>query len=193
MLAALRDLGWIVCVIYATIPLYWLLIHPRTAFWHSQKSPFRILLPFWIAMWGVFTLITMNWRAVLLYSALWTWLPAGALFSLGISLYAQAGGRFKAAQLSGLPELVSSHEDQRLVTTGIRARVRHPIYLAHLCEMLAWSLGTGLAVCYGLTVFAMLSGALMIRLEERELERRFGEPYRAYRKAVPAIFPRIFG
>ena len=29
------------------------------------------------------------------------------------------------------------YRDQRLVTSGIRARVRHPVYLAHLCEMLA--------------------------------------------------------
>src|SRR5258707_14684650 len=100
MLAAFRALGWILCVIYATIPLYWLLIHPRAAFWRSQKSPFRILLPVWIGMWVGFTLITLPWRDVLLYSTHWTWLPAGLLFVLGISIYARAGGRFNLAQLS---------------------------------------------------------------------------------------------
>ena len=86
---------------------------------------------------------------------------------------------------------MSGHHEQRLATSGIRAHVRHPVYLGHLCEMLAWSVGTGLLVCYVLTVFAVISGAIMVRLEDRELEQRFGEDYRAYRQRVPAILPRI--
>jgi protein-S-isoprenylcysteine O-methyltransferase Ste14 len=58
--------------------------------------------------------------------------------------------------------------------------------------MLAWSLGTGLAVCYGLTAFALLSGAIMIGLEDQELERRFGKPYQQYKRKTPAIWPRVF-
>ncbi len=57
--------------------------------------------------------------------------------------------------------------------------------------MLAWSLGTGLVVCYGLTVFAVVTGAVMIRLEEKELEQRFGKEYRDYQRNVPAVVPRI--
>ena len=75
--------------------------------------------------------------------------------------------------------------------TGIRAWVRHPVYLAHLCEMLAWSIGTGLIVCYGLTLFAVVTGAVMIRMEDGELERRFGEEYRQYRARVPAVVPKF--
>jgi len=57
--------------------------------------------------------------------------------------------------------------------------------------MLTWSVGTGLAVCYGLTAFALVTGAIMIRLEDRELEQRFGEAYREYRRKVPAVLPRV--
>ena len=89
--------------------------------------------------------------------------------------------------------MVSGHGEQRLVTTGIRGRVRHPVYLAHLCEMLAWSMGTGLVVCYGLTAFAVLTGAVMIGMEDQELEMRFGEEYRRYRARVPAIVPKLGG
>ena len=77
------------------------------------------------------------------------------------------------------------------MTTGIRAPVRHPVYLAHLCEMLAWSVGTGLVVYWLLTGFAMITGAVMIRMEEAELEQRFGEEYQRYRSSVPAILPRF--
>ena len=67
------------------------------------------------------------------------------------------------------------------------------MYLGHLCEMLGWSAGTGLAVCWLLTGFAVITGALMIRMEDAELEKRFGEEYAAYRKRVPAVLPRLGG
>ena len=57
--------------------------------------------------------------------------------------------------------------------------------------MLAWSLGTGVAVCYILTAFATLTGILMIRAEEKELVTRFGEPYLQYQRTVPALIPRF--
>ena len=112
-----------------------------------------------------------------------------ALFVAGLSLYMLASNKFTPAQLGGVPEVQRGRRDQRLVTTGIRGHVRHPVYLGHLCEMLAWSLGTGLLVCYALTVFAMVSGAIMIRMEDDELDQRFGEEYRAYRESVPAVIP----
>ena len=65
------------------------------------------------------------------------------------------------------------------------------MYLAHLCEMLAWSVGTGLAVCWGLMAFAIVTGGVMIRMEDGELEQRFGDAYRAYSNSVPAVFPRV--
>jgi protein-S-isoprenylcysteine O-methyltransferase Ste14 len=77
------------------------------------------------------------------------------------------------------------------VTTGIRARVRHAVYLAHLCEMLACSVGTGLAVCYALAAFGMITGAIMIRMEDTELAERFGATFEAYKKSVPAVLPKF--
>ena len=65
------------------------------------------------------------------------------------------------------------------------------VYLAHLCEMLAWSVGTGLAVCWGLTALAVVTGAVMIRMEDAELEKRFGQEYRDYEGNVPAILPKL--
>ena len=188
----LNLLGWLACVVYSTIPCFWFLVHPWAEYWRSRRhSPYLVLLPAWAAMWVVTGLITMPWRDVVFYSNAWSWVPAVFLFSTGAWLYLQSSKNFSAQQLSGLPEVVSGHRKQQLVTTGIRARVRHPVYLAHLCEMLAWSVGTGLVVCYGLTVFAAVTGAVMIRMEDRELERRFGEEYRRYRALVPAVLPKL--
>lgn len=143
-------------------------------------------------MWIALAAATAPWRDWLLYRAAWTRLPGAILFVAGLWIYWRAGAGFSAAQLGGLPEVIPGHQEQRLATSGIRARVRHPVYLGHLCEMLAWSLGSGLAVCYGLTVFAVVTGAIMIRLEDRELEQRFGEAYREYWRRVPAVLPGIF-
>lgn len=170
------------------------MIHPFAERWRTRRrSPYSLLVPAWMAMWAVMALITRHWRQITLYRTLWAWVPAVLLFAIGLFIYSRSGKSFSTKQLGGLPEVHGGHRDQRLVTDGIRARVRHPVYLAHLCEMLAWSVGTGLAVCWGLAAFAMVTGAVMIRMEDAELGKRFGDAYRAYRCSVPAVLPRLFG
>ncbi|HEX8817615.1 MAG TPA: isoprenylcysteine carboxylmethyltransferase family protein [Terriglobales bacterium] len=192
MMEWIDRLGWLCCGAYAMVPGFWLMIHRRAARWRARRrSPYFVLLPLWFGMWVVIFAVTRPWRDVRMYETAWAWLPAGVLFGCGGWLYWKSFKGFSAKQLGGLPELHAADHEQRLVTTGIRGRVRHPIYLAHLCEMLGWSVGTGLAVCYGLTAFAVMSGAVMIRMEDEELEQRFGAEYAEYRKRVPAILPRI--
>jgi protein-S-isoprenylcysteine O-methyltransferase Ste14 len=193
MLALFRSVGWIACVVYSTIPVFWLLIHPRAEFWRSRRrSPYRILVPIWIGMWALMAAITLPWHSVSLYENRWAWIPAAALFFAGLVLYQLSHSDFSLTQLGGLPEVLPNQSHQRLVTTGIRGRIRHPVYLGHFFEMLAWSVGTGLAVCWALTAFAVVTGVVMIRMEEAELEKRFGEEYVAYRNRVPAILPSFF-
>ena len=207
MLRGLRLIGWLACVVYSTIPCFWLMIHPFAERWRGRhlsyrhlsyrhfsyrRSPYLLLLPGWMAMWVAVAIITGPWRSILVYRSEWTWLAAVLFFVCGLYIYAQSGRNFSVQQLGGLPEVHGGNREHRLVTDGIRARVRHPVYLAHLCEMLAWSVGTGLGVCWALTVFAVVTGAGMIRMEDSELETRFGDAYRTYRKSVPAVLPRVF-
>jgi protein-S-isoprenylcysteine O-methyltransferase Ste14 len=188
----LRTLGWLACVIYSTVPLFWFMVHPRAHKWREhERSPFRVLVPAWLTMWAGIGAITGHWRNVRCFSTPWTWIPAAMLFASGVFLYSRSGAQFSWAQLGGLPEVRADHKDDHLITTGIRARVRHPVYLAHLCEMLAWSIGTGLLVCWTLTAFAMVTGTVMIRMEDAELKGRFGEEYLEYQARVPAVVPKI--
>lgn len=192
MFAILRSAGWLVCVVYSTIPSFWLLIHSRAEYWRSRPySPFVLLAPLWAAMWLVVALLTAPWRAATLYVSTWEWAPALLLFLLGTWIYRQSAASFSLKQLIGVPELRAGRAEPLLVNSGIRARVRHPVYLAHLCEMMVWSVGTGLVVCFALTAFAVATGAWMIRAEDAELERRFGETFRTYRNRVPALVPRV--
>jgi methanethiol S-methyltransferase len=139
----------------------------------------------------LFASITLHWRTIRLYETGWPWLGAVGLFALGLWLYWQSAKNFSAQQLGGVPETTSGYREQRLITSGIRSRMRHPVYLAHLCEMLAWSVGTGLVICYGLTAFAVITGAVMIRMEDEELLQRFGKQYQDYHSRVPAIVPQL--
>ncbi len=190
MTRLLHLLAWTACVIYSTIPCFWFLIHPRADYWRSRRrSPYSFLLPYWVSLWIIVGAITWRWHSQVLYRSTWTWIPAAALFASGLFLYKRASQGFTPAQLGGLPEVQRGRRDQRLVVTGIRAYVRHPVYLGHLCEMLAWSLGTGLLVDYALTAFALVTGAIMVRMEDAELEKRFGDEYAIYRQCVPAIIP----
>ena len=190
-MAILRTIGWLLSIVLATIPCYWFLVHPKAEYWRRKAGArFRVLGPLWVAMWVAAGLLTRPWRHALLYDARWPWAPAAFFLGTGFYLYSRAHLSFD--QLIGRPEVQGEGHEQRLVATGIHARVRHPVYLGHFCELLGWSIGTGLVVVYALTAFALVTGAIMIRMEERELEQRFGEAYRDYKSRVP-LFPGFAG
>ncbi|HVZ60946.1 MAG TPA: isoprenylcysteine carboxylmethyltransferase family protein [Terriglobales bacterium] len=194
----LRAFAWLACSIYATIPCFWLLIHPFAETWRQRRgSRYRILLPAWVGMWMIAAALTRPWREsliqeTLIHSSLLGLLAGLPLIAAGIFLYSASRQDFSAAQLGGRPEIEARPGEQRLITSGIRQRVRHPIYLGHLLEMLGWTFASGTWATVILTAFAVVTGAWMIRMEEAELERRFGDSYRRYCQRVPAIFPAVF-
>jgi protein-S-isoprenylcysteine O-methyltransferase Ste14 len=184
--------GLLVCSVYCTIPLFWLVFHPFVERWRKfGRKAYWAILP----AWGTFiaAAFAMGWpiRHLHLYDSKLPWVM-GILFILaGLSIYRSAFQGFSRSKVSGLAELEPGQHDQKLVITGIRAQVRLPIYLGHLCEVLGWTLGTGsLALC-ALLLFAVVTGAIMIRREDAELEERFGAAYRQYRNNVPALLPKF--
>lgn len=185
-------LAMLACAGYGTIPMFWLVVHPFIARWRrSGRRAYVWILPIWAGFILSAFLIVWPFRSVRLYANWLAWAPAGLLFLTALFLYSAAFKSFERTQVSGLAELEPDRHRQQLVTSGIRAHVRHPIYLAHLCEILAWCVGTGLVALYWLAAFAIATGAVMIRIEDRELETRFGEVYRRYRSSVPAVLPRL--
>ena len=82
---------------------------------------------------------------------------------------------------------------QRLVTSGIYATIRHPMYTAALL----WIAGLPLIVrsLWGFGVGFLLTGVavgLRIRQEEAILLAAFGDEYRAYRARTKRLIPFIF-
>jgi protein-S-isoprenylcysteine O-methyltransferase Ste14 len=193
-MSPIGTIGWLACCIYGSIPSFWLAIHPRAEQWRERKrqrrAVYNILVPLWMGMWAALFAVTSPWHNIVIYRWRYAWLVAICFFAVGLFLYAKGRHGFSPLQLSGHHELEPDRHWQQLVVTGIRQHVRHPIYLGHLCEMCAWSIGTGLLVCWALTGFAIVTGVIMIRTEENELVERFGENYRDYQKQVPAIVPK---
>lgn len=188
----LDVVGLLVASVYCTIPLFWLVFHPFVERWRQYgRRAYLAIMP----TWGVFiaAAFAAGWpfRHLHLYESKVPWVM-GVLFILaGFSIYRSASEGFDRTQVSGLVELEPGQHDQKLVVTGIRTQVRHPIYLGHLCEVFGWTVGTGSIALCGLLLFAAVTGAIMIRKEDAELEARFGDLYRQYRDTVPALLPKF--
>ena len=189
---AIDVVGMLACSVYCTIPLFWLVVHPFVHRWRRRgRRAYSLILPIWAVFIAITFAAMWPFRSVHLYATWYAWIPAALLFALGFSTYAAAFKTFRREQVSGLAELEPERHRQELMTGGIRSRVRHPIYLGHLCEVLGWCVGTGLLPLFALAGFAIGTGFLMIGIEDRELEARFGEQYREYRASVPAVLPRL--
>jgi len=85
-----------------------------------------------------------------------------------------------------------TRSDHELIRSGPYAYVRHPIYLGMLLFMLAWAVALGhwanLVVAMPLFV---IGTKMRTAAEDRLLEASFGQDFIAYRKSVPALFPRL--
>jgi protein-S-isoprenylcysteine O-methyltransferase Ste14 len=180
------------CSVYGTIPLFWFVVHPFVERWRTRgRRAYALILPVWSGFIAIAFLVMWPFCSVHFYATWFAWVPAAIFFLVGFSIYRAAFKRFDRTQVSGLAEMEPDRHRQQLITSGIRSRVRHPIYLGHLCEIIGWCIGTGLVALYALAIFAMITGAVMIRMEDRELETRFGKAFREYRARVPGVLPRL--
>jgi protein-S-isoprenylcysteine O-methyltransferase Ste14 len=164
---------------------------------YALRGRFRIVR---IGFVEVITLLEPVVLAVTAYLLLVNRASAGsvtlgqAIASLAGGLIALAGFALVGWTLVSWRALFVGHavlEDQRLVTRGAYAIVRHPVYLAAL---LIWC---GLGVCFlspeaaGITfVYVAPSYMLYIRSEEVMMLDEFGDEYRRYRQLVPMLLPR---
>jgi protein-S-isoprenylcysteine O-methyltransferase Ste14 len=83
----------------------------------------------------------------------------------------------------------SIHSATGLVTDGIYATIRHPQYAGIGITILGALIQWPTLLTLVMAPVLLASYARLARKEERELEARFGEAYRAYRERVPACMP----
>jgi protein-S-isoprenylcysteine O-methyltransferase Ste14 len=111
------------------------------------------------------------------------------LLVAGLIALIQAFVRFVVEGL-GTPVPVAAPE--RLVVGGVYRYVRNPMYVAILAVIVGQALLLGQL---GLLLYAagiwLIAAAFVRFYEEPALRRRFGADYEAYRRAVPAWWPRL--
>lgn len=149
----------------------------------------------WVAMLGLFSLLYAGipWAGLQVDRALR--LPAWpfplpwfglALFLLGLAglvwcfvLFVRVG--------RGTPN--PSRPPEVLVTVGPYAWTRNPIALSHAIALIGLSLLVGSASATLIVIALAFPVHVAMLHEERTLETRFGDAYRAYRTAVPRWIP----
>ena len=92
------------------------------------------------------------------------------------------------AQARGTPNPILP--PRRLVTEGPFAWTRNPIAGSHFLAVLGVALTVGSPAAIALTVLLGVPADFIIRREERIVESRFGDAYRAYKASVPRWIPR---
>ncbi|MBV8205418.1 MAG: isoprenylcysteine carboxylmethyltransferase family protein [Acidobacteria bacterium] len=193
-MAALLTVIWFAGCGYASIPCFWFAAHPFAAGWRRRRqSPYYILLPVWALIIAGIMAASRPWHRLRWYATPVAWVAGLGLVAAGFWMYRQAHRDFSDAQIIGRPELEAGGHEQRLVTSGIRSRLRHPIYVGHLLVLAGLAAGSGLAVLWVLLAIDLALHVPLIQSEEAELESRFGEEYREYRSRVPAMIPRPGG
>jgi protein-S-isoprenylcysteine O-methyltransferase Ste14 len=118
-------------------------------------------------------------------SVLWPWsLPSGvALAALGEALRVWGCGHLD--------------KNQRVVSSGPYAYLRHPLYLGTLLILVGACVAAGNAVVLygllplGLVVFFAYYAPKKERVESDRLRRRFGAQFEEYKASVPGFAPRL--
>jgi protein-S-isoprenylcysteine O-methyltransferase Ste14 len=152
------------------------------------SAVFFLLAPGVVA--GLIPWLLTRWQA---REPLPYWAPVrvlgGILLVAGLIALVQAFLRFIVEGL-GTPAPVAAPE--RLVVGGVYRYVRNPMYVAVLAAIIGQALLLGQL---GLLLYAgaawLVVAAFVRWYEEPTLTRRFGADYEAYRRAVPAWWPRL--
>jgi protein-S-isoprenylcysteine O-methyltransferase Ste14 len=187
----LHALAGFVLFFELPIPIYWLMIHPLNSFWRKRvRAAFSIAgLAAWIT--GGILLWTFHSQLMAETRPSWVAIAAG-LTLIGVEVYLiwRVERELGTRRLVGHAELTGTGE---LFTGGLYAHVRHPRYLGMFCAVAGAALLAGTLRLWLVLAVWWPVALVVIQLEERELERRFGAAYWAYRKRVPAFLPLRIG
>ena len=107
----LRTLGWLACVVYSTIPLFWLMVHPRAHRWRATRA-----IAISRAGPGLDRHVDRHRRPDRPVAERGTLFGAMDVdsrrpsFCAGIFIYSSAGAHFSWAQFGGLPEVRTGNQ-----------------------------------------------------------------------------------
>ncbi|MBM3120149.1 MAG: isoprenylcysteine carboxylmethyltransferase family protein [Chloroflexi bacterium] len=139
-----------------------------------------------------------------IFASLWVdkWLPflhfGSFSWSLGLSVFILVIGFvimfwpvIAFFRTKGTP--VPFNPPPKLITTGLYAYVRNPMLLGLFIFMLGLGvlLGSLSLILIFTPLFIVLNILYLKAVEEKELEKKFGQEYLEYKKRVPMFMPRL--
>ena len=152
----------------------------------AGSAAFLVIAPGVVA--GVVPWWLTGWQA----GAAW---PAGVQVIGGVLIAAGAGvliWSFAHFAVEGRGTPAPPAPTEQLVVAGPYRYVRNPMYLAVLAVIVGQALLLGRMVLLGYAaVVAAAFAAFVYGYEQPTLARRYGAEYEAYRRAVPAWWPRL--
>ena len=116
------------------------------------------------------------------------------LHAIGLPLLAAGFASYKLAgsyriERAGGPPGMSQGMPEALVTDGVYAWTRNPMYLGHLTFMTGAALVTRSPLAIGALALAGPWFGRRVAADEARLTTAFGEPYTEYTKRVPRWLP----
>jgi protein-S-isoprenylcysteine O-methyltransferase Ste14 len=148
----------------------------------ETPSPVRrqVMVIVSLALLGIVCIVG-SYRSGLMVERSWVIVAAGCvLIAAGIVFRVLAATSLRSTQ-----------QIDALVTSGLYARTRNPIYLALMLIIVGAALVSGAVLAAG---WVAISGAVLYWLakhEEKDLEKAFGEAYLKYKQDVPMFWPRL--
>ena len=173
--------------------LFWIALHPFVAFWRRMglAATYTILVAGCVTVGALLFTLRGPLLAVEFGTGPVLWALTALTYAASVAVEMQARRHLGMATLVGVPELKAAGAPGELLTQGIYGRVRHPRYAgATLGYVASAFLANYLFLWAALPAFLLLLHTVVL-LEERELEDRFGDAWRAYAARVPRYLPRL--
>jgi len=109
---------------------------------------------------------------------------------LHILSYLFIGGGFVILS-SAWEKLYRAQRQHKLATTGWYARMRHPQYMGFVIIMFGFLLQWPTLITLVMFPILTLTYARLSKLEEKEMERTFGQTYRNWASKTPSFIPKM--
>jgi protein-S-isoprenylcysteine O-methyltransferase Ste14 len=170
--------------------VFWLVVHPLARKWRrlGPLATLAILYPLLVlGMAGLF--LAREPLLAVEFGTRWLLVALGALcVVVAAVVFREVRRQLPVRVQMGLPEL-DPRAEQRLLTEGAYARIRHPRYVEMMLALLGFALVANYLAGYVVFALGLLALHAVVLLEERELRERFGGAWDAYARRVPRYVP----
>jgi protein-S-isoprenylcysteine O-methyltransferase Ste14 len=145
------------------------------------------------ALWALIIMNARGWfRDPLSVHQVISWILLAGSAALAIGAFVRLGSSGRPQPVRPGSPLFRFENTSRVVTTGIYARIRHPMYASLI--LLGWGAAMKSASFSSLAAALLATGILFqtARTEELENLERFGEPYDRYMDQTKMFIPGLF-